>query len=46
MQQLFEIQRIILEQFEKLPFYARSLFEKITLKVDDWVNGISSSLKD
>lgn len=31
MQQLFEIQRIILEQFEKLPFYARALFEKITL---------------
>ncbi len=41
MHHLFEIQRIILEQFEKLPFYSRDLFERITL--NNRINGVIGS---
>lgn len=38
MNQLFEIQRIMLEQFEGLPFFQRKIFEHITL--DNKISGI------
>lgn len=38
MEQLFEIQRVIIEEFEKLPFYPRKIFKKITL--DNRINGV------
>jgi predicted AAA+ superfamily ATPase len=38
MEQLFEIQRILLEQFEKLPFFSRKIFDHITL--DNRISGI------
>lgn len=39
--QLMEIQRVILEEFQKLPFYHRSLFERIIL--DNRITGIVGS---
>lgn len=41
MNQLFEIQRILLEQFEKLPFFQRKIFEQITL--DNKISGVLGS---
>ena len=38
MNQLFEIQRILLEQFQELPFFRRKIFEQITL--DNKISGI------
>lgn len=38
MNKLFEIQQIIIGQFEKQPFYAREIFKRIRL--DNYVNGI------
>jgi predicted AAA+ superfamily ATPase len=38
MNQLFEIQRILLEQFQELPFFPRKIFEQITL--DNSISGI------
>lgn len=38
MNQLFEIQRIMLEQFEALPFFSRKIFDQITL--DNRISGI------
>lgn len=41
MNQLSDIQKLIIEEFEKLPFYFRAIFEKITL--DNRINGIVGS---
>ena len=41
MEQLFEIQRILLEQFEGLPFFQRKIFDQITL--DNRISGILGS---
>lgn len=38
MNQLFEIQRILLEQFQLLPFFPRQVFEEISL--DNRICGI------
>src|SRR5262245_51415396 len=38
MEQLFEIQRILLEQFQDLPFFHRKIFDQITL--DNRISGI------
>lgn len=41
MNQLFEIQRILLEQFQALPFFQRKIFDEITL--DNKISGILGS---
>lgn len=41
MEKLFDIQQIIISQFEKRPFYAREIFKKIHL--ENYVNGIVGS---
>src|SRR6478752_6545097 len=38
MNQLFEIQRILLDQFKNLPFFQRKIFSQITL--DNKISGI------
>ncbi len=38
MEQLFEIQRVLLVQFEELPFFRRKIFDQITL--DNRISGI------
>lgn len=38
MNQLFEIQRVLLEQFQELPFFSREIFKQITL--DNKISGI------
>lgn len=38
MERLFEIQRVLLEQFEELPFFQRDIFKQITL--DNRISGI------
>lgn len=41
MEQLFEIQRTLLEQFEETPFFSREIFKQITL--DNRISGILGS---
>ncbi len=38
MNQLFEIQRILLDQFQELPFFSRKIFQNVTL--DNKISGI------